>query len=253
MDPAFSHAKEACGPPFEIHAIEWNKEKIARYWDYVSTRPWYQQNYFSRLVGRSILAKARAMGVGLQGRILDFGCGLGYLLDLLIAQGVACEGCDSSERAIGMLTDRLKSNPLFQGVIQLQQFPSRLSADTYDVVFCIEIIEHLMDDDLEAVVTELRRILRPGGKLVITTPNEEDLDETEVFCPDCGCSFSRNQHIRSWSAASLIELMAARGFRQAQSRTTYFRPTPSGTVVYETVRRLRRRKLPNLIWVGQKD
>jgi 2-polyprenyl-3-methyl-5-hydroxy-6-metoxy-1,4-benzoquinol methylase len=254
MAPVASHAEEQQlnDARFEVHSIEWSREKSARFWNYVCTRPWYQQNYFSRLVGRAILAMARTMGVRLRGRVLDFGCGPGYLLDLLVAQGVACEGADFSENAIAILNERLRHEPLFGGVTRLEQIPSSLPADAYDVVFCIELVEHLLDDDLETTVAELGRILKPGGTLVLTTPNEEDLAVTEAFCPDCGCSFSRNQHLRSWSAQTLTEFMRARGFRCTNSRRTYFRSTLARTMLIEAITRLRRRKLPHLIWVGQK-
>ena len=237
---------------FEIHPIEWDREKTARFWNYISTRPGYQHNYFSRRVGGGILSVARLMGVRLRGRVLDFGCGPGYLLDLLIARGVACEGADFSENSIALLNDRLKRESLFGGATRLERLPSGLPANAYDVVFCVEVVEHLTGDELETTLAEFRRVLKPGGTLVLTTPNDEDLADSEAFCPDCGCSFHRKQHLRSWSAETLTGLMHAHGFRSVNSRTTYFGSTFARTLFFETFMRLRRRKLPHLICVGQK-
>jgi hypothetical protein len=46
-------------------------------------------------------------------------------------------------------------------------------------------------------------VLKPNGKLIITTPNNEDLDFSTNFCPDCGCIYHKYQHIRTWSSDSL--------------------------------------------------
>jgi hypothetical protein len=43
----------------------------------------------------------------------------------------------------------LKSAPLFQGVTQLKRLPSSLPGDTYDLVFAVEVVEHLLDQDLD--------------------------------------------------------------------------------------------------------
>jgi len=56
-------------------------------------------------------------------------------------------------------------------------------------VLLIEVVEHLKSDILDATLREIHRIMRPGGVLLITTPNNEDLSRSMKFCPDCGAIF----------------------------------------------------------------
>ena len=51
-------------------------------------------------------------------------------------------------------------------------------------------------------------LLKPGGTIVITTPNDEDLEKTHVHCADCGATFHHMQHIRSWNVNNLGKLMS---------------------------------------------
>lgn len=49
-------------------------------------------------------------------------------------------------------------------------------ADSFDAVFCISVIEHLPDERIPGALAELRRVLRPGGPLLLTTDYYEDAD-----------------------------------------------------------------------------
>ncbi len=99
-------------------------------------------------------------------RVLDVGCGNGLFLDR-IRRDIAdahLSGVDYSEYQIGRPAHpslHLKQADLTRGV----PFEDR----SFDVVYAAEIIEHLVDPDL--LLSEIRRVLRPGGTLVLTTPN----------------------------------------------------------------------------------
>lgn len=49
-----------------------------------------------------------------------------------------------------------------------------LPADTFDAVFCVSVIEHLPEEAIPVAFAELRRILRPGAPLLLTTDYYED-------------------------------------------------------------------------------
>ena len=48
------------------------------------------------------------------------------------------------------------------------------------------------------LLEEVRRVLRPGGHVIMTTPHREDMGKNEVLCPNCRCVFHRMQHLRSF-------------------------------------------------------
>ncbi len=97
-----------------------------------------------------------------QRRILDMGCGTGTMLKYLSRYGQA-EGIDADEDAVSFCHER--------GITQVQQvssFPLPFEDDTFDLVTALDVIEHI-EDDL-GTLRELKRVLRPGGMLLVSVP-----------------------------------------------------------------------------------
>ena len=100
--------------------------------------------------------------------ILDYGCGTGdYITFPLARSGNEVLGIDIHEPSILEARRRyaLPNLSFRTGVIQ-DLLAERLS---FDVIVCSEVLEHL-NDPLE-FLTNVRRLLRPGGGLIVTTPN----------------------------------------------------------------------------------
>ncbi len=236
---------------FLPHQVEWTPEKSRRWWGATSDR--HQDRYFSKRYGPALIGLAQLFGVRLRDkRVIDFGCGSGYLLDALLARNIPCSGADFSEDAVAVVQRRLEGNQLFQGVHLLSELPTSLESGTYDVVFLIETIEHLLDNDLEATLLELRRILHPGGVLIVTTPNDEQLSQAESICPDCGCIFHPVQHVRSWDKESLSRKMGEFGFSTVRCLPLYLQRTWVQSLVLSGLLRVLGRSLPNLMFIGRK-
>ena len=81
----------------------------------------------------------------------------------------------------------------------------------FDAVVASEVFEHLDDATLRASIGEIRRVLRPGGRLVGTTPFEEVLADQEVACPCCGTVFHRWGHVQSFTAERMREVLTGGG------------------------------------------
>jgi SAM-dependent methyltransferase len=95
-------------------------------------------------------------------RILDVGCGTGANLLMLSKYGDA-EGVDISEDALSFCRERgLEKVKLGAG----EELP--YDNGTFDLVTAFDVVEH-MDDDL-AGLSEMRRVLRPGGKVLLFVP-----------------------------------------------------------------------------------
>ncbi len=72
-----------------------------------------------------------------------------------------------------------------------------------DVVFCLDVLEHVNERQYRVAIHNIQRLLRPGGLFVGTVPYRENLDLQMVRCPDCGCEFHRIGHKQSFDMAKL--------------------------------------------------
>lgn len=99
--------------------------------------------------------------------VLDAGCGNGYGLRILEAAGPArLIGVDLSEEAVARARSEVDgSTEVVQGDVRDLTFDD----DSFDVAICFEVIEHI--EGQAQALAELRRLLRPGGTLLISSPN----------------------------------------------------------------------------------
>jgi SAM-dependent methyltransferase len=211
----------------ESHDVVWTPEKVAATWDFFSDRLGGRDLYFSSHSGRWI-AKRVDKDLGLRGkRILDFGCGYGDLLAHFFARGIAAEGFEVSEESAAATRARFAAQPLFRGVATSR---GELADESFDVVLLVEVIEHLLDDQVAPVLAEVHRLLAPGGRVVVTCPNGENLADDSVRCPDCGGVFHRWQHVRSLDPRSISDLFERHGFETETALGVYWGLTPWATI-----------------------
>lgn len=83
---------------------------------------------------------------------------------------------------------------------------------SFDTVFCTDVIEHLDDQMLGECFAQLRRVLTVGGHAVFTTLNREDLSLSTVTCPKCRFEFHRWGHCRVFSPDTIRRLLESTGF-----------------------------------------
>lgn len=209
-------------PAVTEHPILWDDEKVARLWDYYA-RTASENFYFAQRFGRQIL-KATGLSQRRLLRVLDFGCGPGFIVDHLERLGTRWRytGLDFSAASVRKVAEKASRHPWFEGAVHVTKLPSPLEDGAFDVVLLLEVVEHLDDDRLSAVLDEVRRLLRTGGTVVVTTPNEEDLSVCSKLCPECGAVFHEWQHVRSWTVARLARRFEQHGFRRQWARQTNF-------------------------------
>jgi 2-polyprenyl-3-methyl-5-hydroxy-6-metoxy-1,4-benzoquinol methylase len=101
--------------------------------------------------------------------VLDAGCGAGYGTRMLLDHGAKrCVGVDLSEEAVHAARERYGGNGEIEfEAVDISRLP--FEDDAFDVVVCMEALEHVSDQ--ASVVQELRRVLRPGGLLLVSSPN----------------------------------------------------------------------------------
>lgn len=135
-------------------------------------------------------------------RILDVGCGTGANLLMLSEYGEA-EGVDIAEDALAFCRERgLDKVRLGAG----EELP--YEDGTFDLVTAFDVVEH-MDDDL-AGLREMRRVLRPGGRVLLFVP-------TFMFL--WGLQDDVSNHRRRYRLPELRRVLEQAGFEI--ERTTY--------------------------------
>ena len=103
--------------------------------------------------------------------VTDLGCGRGEWLELLLGEGFLPRGVDQDE---GMLQGCLDRNlPAEKG--DIIEYLSTLSNESQTIVSAFHVVEHITFDQLRTLVSEALRVLKPGGLLIMETPNPENI------------------------------------------------------------------------------
>jgi ubiquinone/menaquinone biosynthesis C-methylase UbiE len=135
-------------------------------------------------------------------RALDLGCGDGRLGVHVDAASLVA--ADVSEIALERARRRLGRAEL----VRLEpDAPLPLADNEFDLVLCAETIEHVRD--VQLMLSEIRRVLRPGGEAAITTPAHTPV----MRVPD-----PLSPHIRFFTRGSLRRLLEQHGFDAVELR-----------------------------------
>jgi len=123
------------------------------------------------------------------GNLLEVGCGEGRGVQVLMDQVASYHGVDKIGKVIESLREEFPEATFEQAVIPPLK---TIASKAYDSVVSFQVIEHIEDDRL--FLEEIYRVLKPGGKAIISTPN---IDHT----------LSRNPwHIREYTPDQLKTL-----------------------------------------------
>ena len=214
--------------------MEWTADRVSRFWDWQSQ---YPEVYFTYQFGSGIVAFLRRYLESRQ-RVLDYGCGVGYLLPHLCACVSEVYGADPSEESVARTNERVAGIQSFKGAFLIDDLRTRQL--TFDAILCVEVVEHLDDASLATVLFDIRSLLAPGGVAIFSTPNNEDLSKNMVLCPASGEVFHRWQHVRSWDRESLPARLRAAGFDIVEIVETNMATASANSVVGFFKRALKR-------------
>ena len=160
-----------------------------------SDNPVHQRLLFPYVEAASLVA----------GRVLEIGCGWGRGLELLTQAASHYTGIDKNGELIAALRAEYPQATFIEASIPplTDHNGGPLADNQFDFVVTFQVIEHIENDDL--FIREAHRVLKPGGKLLLTTVNRN-------------FSLTRNPwHVREYNADELKTLMA-RYFATVETR-----------------------------------
>lgn len=136
------------------------------------------------------------------GPVLDVGCGRGVFLELLSAEGIDTIGVDNAQESLDFC--RMKGLKVFceDACSFLRRNPT-----SFGGIFCSHVIEHMDYQNAMSFLDLCHRALRPDGRLLLVTPNPEDLAViSEIFWLD-------PTHVRPYPKLLLHSMLQTNGFK----------------------------------------
>lgn len=122
------------------------------------------------------------------GELLEIGCGEGRGIELLTSKVNSYSAVDKIDEVVVQLSEKYKEATIIQATIP----PLPFEDNSFNSIVSFQVIEHIKDD--ATYLKEIHRILKPGGRALISTPNIK-------------MTLSRNPwHMREYTAKELTEL-----------------------------------------------
>jgi 2-polyprenyl-3-methyl-5-hydroxy-6-metoxy-1,4-benzoquinol methylase len=154
--------------------------------------------------------------VGAGERVLDVGCGEGRFAAELARAGAIVVGIDVAEEPLRRAREL---HPELDLCLVESVGGWQLADASFDVVWAGEVIEHVADT--AAWLSEVRRVLRPGGRLLLSTPAHGRLTILALALSRRAFAARfdpRGEHLRFYSRATLTELLEDFRFQEVELR-----------------------------------
>jgi SAM-dependent methyltransferase len=148
-------------------------------------------------------------------RVLDLGCGAGRFLAALGAAGAEAVGVEIAE---GALERARRVAPAAELRLLEPDGSLPLEHASVDLVWCSEVLEHVADGG--HLLQEVRRVLRPGGRLLATVPFHGRVKGALIALTRFEAHFDpQGQHLRFYTRRSLADALRAAGLEPASITT----------------------------------
>jgi ubiquinone/menaquinone biosynthesis C-methylase UbiE len=217
----------------EAYAVDGQTQRAVAYHGQLASD--WEQRYRKRSFKARQAVLVECLGASdLAGSWLDAGCGTGTLSRWLAERGCRVLGVDAAAEMIETADQLVRPGGKFvdlkfQRVETIAHLP--MASDSRDGILCSSVLEYV--SDVDACLKEFARVLRPGGLLLVSVPNQHSIVRlTQAGCYRLGkwlgqswvsfMDFSRNRY----SANRFGSGLAASGFR-AEKVVAFGGPLPT--------------------------
>jgi len=160
-------------------------------------------------------------------KLLDVGCGRGDFLEGFKASGLEVAGLDREKPTFGTMKDV----EVRYANIESESFP--FEDNTFDVVFAKSVIEHIFDP--ENFMRECRRVLKPGGRIIMMTPDW--ISQMKIF-------FDDYTHRQPYTREAVKDILDIFDFKGSDAELFYQLPLVWKYPVLKVVSAILRRIVP---------
>lgn len=149
---------------------------------------------------------ARLVPRGMQ-KIIDIGCGLGYLDYLLAKQGKSITGVDISLESLNTFRDIAEQ----YNIKQIHASLFDLYKTNYDMVISQEVLEHL--ENYEQAIEKMKTFIKNNGYVLFCVPYKENLQAKQIYDPKTKTYYHKNGHLHSFTYQKLAHSMQKCGLK----------------------------------------
>ena len=185
-----------------------DKEKIGAYYkseayySHQENKKGFIPKVYERVKTINLKYKYRLATSGMQpGKLLDIGCGVGDFLHTAEMHGWECIGVEPSEDAKAIAQKRMK------GTIITSEKLESFSDGAFDVITMWHVLEHV--DDLKWQVTQLQRLVKPSGRVVIAVPNYKSYDGQ--YYKEHWAAYDVPRHLNHFNRITLSKIFKTSG------------------------------------------
>ncbi len=167
----------------------------------------YNGQYAGDILSSEIIRQARPY---IKGKVLDAGAGSGAMIKCIKKLNYVqypLQQCPIEE-VIG-----IDIAPARDDIIEASADDLPFESNRFDTVIISEVLEHLDTDTFTKTISEIHRVLKPKGAVVITVPYKDQLIQNMVHCPFCNRDFHRWGHVRTLDTATMLDTLKQRPFK----------------------------------------
>ena len=202
-------------------------DQVAKHWDHTSKSGYEEFNAKTVSYGRrftdaiDMIEASLAARIPEDARLIDVGCGTGNGLLIFHERfGVSGVGVDVSDGMLDIARAKMAGRNLPIEVHQVDGESLPFDDNMFDAGISFEVLEHTPNPAL--LLSELARVVKPGGTVVVSTPNTL-WEPVHWFAAKTGLHHSEGPH-RDVSRREIIEGLRAAGLRVVDERTTVLVP-----------------------------